>query len=87
MYDPIIKATKGPNGLPVAELSTEISGLDIFYSFDNSFPDKFYPKYTEPVEVPKDAVTMRMITYRNSEPVGRMISIAVAELKKRAGIK
>ena len=87
MYDPVIKATKGPNGLPVAELSTEISGLDIFYSFDNSFPDKFYPKYTEPVEVPKDAVTMRIITYRNGEPVGRMISIAVAELKKRAGIK
>lgn len=87
MYDPIIKATKGPNNLPVVELSTEVEGLDIFYSFDNSFPDKFYPKYSAPVEVPKDAVTMRMITYRDGKVIGRMISIPVAELKKRAGIK
>jgi len=87
IYDPIITATNGPNNLPVVELSTEIEGLDIFYSFDNSFPDKFYPKYTAPIEVPKDAVTMRMITYRDGKVIGRMVSIPVATLKSRAGIK
>lgn len=87
IYDPIIKAVKGPNNLPVVELSTEIEGLDIYYSFDNSFPDKFYPKYTAPIEVPKDAVTMRMITYRDGKVIGRMVSIPVATLKSRAGIK
>lgn len=87
MYDPIIKAVKSPNNLPEVELSTEIEGLDIYYSFDNSFPDKFYPKYTAPIEVPKDAVTMRMITYRDGKVIGRMVSIPVATLKSRAGIK
>ena len=87
MYDPIIKAVKSPNNLPEVELSTEIEGLDIYYSFDNSFPDKFYPKYTAPIEVPKDAVTMRVITYRDGKVIGRMVSIPVATLKSRAGIK
>ncbi len=87
LYDPIIKTTKSADNLPIAELSTEINGLEIYYSFDNSFPDDFYPKYTEPVIVPKDASTMKMITYRKGKPLGRMIIIPVAELKKRAGIK
>lgn len=87
LYDPIIKAGKGVNNLPVIELTTEIPGLEIYYSFDNSFPDHFYPEYTEPVIVPKDASMMKLITYRDGKPIGRMMVIPVAELKKRAGIK
>lgn len=87
LYDPIIKTTKGANSTPIVELSTEVPQLQIFYSFDNSFPDQYYPKYTEPLKVPKDASTMKMITYRDGRPVGRMIVIPVTELKKRAGIK
>lgn len=87
LYDPVFKAKKGENNLPVVELSTEINGLDIYYSFDNSFPDPFYPKYTQPVTMPKDAGAMKAITYRDGKPIGRMIVITAAELKKRAGIK
>lgn len=87
IYDPIINTTKGDKNLPVVEMSTEITGLDIYYSFDNSFPDQFYPKYTTPVTVPKDAVSMKVITYRNGKPIGRLIVVPVADLKKRAGIK
>lgn len=87
IYDPIVTAKKNDQNLPVITMDTEIKGLDIYYSFDNSFPDKFYPKYTEPVTMPKDAVLMRVITYRDGKPVGRMLSIPVADLKKRAGIK
>lgn len=87
VYDPVFNVKKGEKNLPVVELSTEINGLDIFYSFDNSFPDKFYPKYTQPLTMPKDAATMKVITYRDGKPIGRMIVITAAELKKRAGIK
>jgi hexosaminidase len=86
MYDPIFDVNKDGEQLKV-ELSTEIDGLDIYYSFDNSFPDRFYPKYTQPVLVPKDAVAMKVITYRGKEPIGRMITMPVAELKKRADKK
>ena len=87
MYDPIFKVTKNDNNEVTVDLSTEIDGLDIYYSFDNSYPDNFYPKYTAPVVVPKDATVMRVITYRGKKVVGRMNNMPVAELKKRAGLK
>ena len=87
VYDPIFKATKDANGQLKIELSTEIKDIDIYYSFDNSFPDKFYPEYKDPLVVPKDASNLRVITYRNGKPIGRMTTMPVSEMKKRAGIK
>lgn len=87
MYDPVFEASKKDNTSVIVTLSTEVKGLTIHYSFDNSFPDNFYPAYKEPLTVPKDASFMKVITYRNNKPIGRMIEIPVAELKKRAGIK
>jgi hexosaminidase len=87
IYDPIITAEKKDTATVLISLSTEIDGLKIHYSFDNSFPDTWYPAYTEPLLVPKDAVTLKLITSREGKLTGRMMTIPVAELKKRAGIK
>jgi hexosaminidase len=86
MYDPIFETSKQDSTV-IVKLSTEVEGLDIHYSFDNSFPDHHYPKYTSALAVPKDASTMKVITYRNRKPLGRLIVMPVDELKKRAGIK
>ena len=86
IYDPIFEITKKDSQIMV-RMIPEIEGLDIHYSFDNSFPDNFYPRYSSPVAVPKDAVTMKVIAYRNGKPIGRMMVITRAELNKRAGIK
>ncbi|HTE13113.1 MAG TPA: family 20 glycosylhydrolase, partial [Chitinophagaceae bacterium] len=84
IYDPIIKVGKDSSGLKV-DFDNEIDGLDVYYSFDNSFPDNFYPRYANSsVPVPKDAVIMRAITYRAGKPVGRMITITSEALLKRA---
>jgi hexosaminidase len=85
LYDPVIEVS-AKDSQPLVKLSTEIEGLDIHYSFDNSFPDEFYPKYRTPLLVPKDASTLKLITCRDGRPVGRMIVMPVKELKKRAGI-
>jgi hexosaminidase len=87
MYDPDFSVAKNGKGELVVSLATEVDGLNIHYSFDNSYPDQFYPKYTEPVTVPVDANTMRVITYRGKQPVGRMNNMPVTELKKRADKK
>lgn len=87
VYEPIFKVTKTVNNEPQIELSTEVEGLDIYYSFNNHFPDRYFPKYTAPLVPPKDAVMLRLITYKGNQPVGRMISIPIEELQKRAGIK
>ena len=82
MYDPIVKVSRDGNQYFVS-LTTEIEGLDIHTSFDNSTPDNFYPKYSEPQLIPKDASLMRIITYRDGRPTGRLMSITVDDLKKR----
>lgn len=87
IYDPIITATKKDTATVIVKLETEIEGLSIHYSFDNSFPDNFYPKYESPLTVPKDASTLKLITCRNNKPIGRMMTVPVSELKRRAGVK
>lgn len=87
VYDPIFKVTKTKDNQPRVELSTEVEGLDIYYSFDNSFPDRYYPKYKEALIPPRDAVMLKVVTYKGKKQVGRFNLMPVEELKKRAGVK
>ena len=83
MYDPGFAAAKTNNNEWVVTLNTEIDGLNIHYSFDNSFPDQYYPRYTAPITIPKDARLMRVVTYRNGVQVGKIISMPIEDLKTR----
>jgi len=89
MYDVGFAVKKDPdaNDSLSITLSTEVEGLDIYYSFDNSNPDNFYPKYSQPLTVPKDAEMLKVITYRDGKPIGRQLNMPINELKHRAGIK
>ena len=87
VYDPIFTVSRTPDKKLKIELGKEVEALDIYYTFDNSFPDNFYPKYTTALVPPKDAVMLKVITYKGKKPVGRMISMPIEELKKRADKK
>ena len=84
VYDPSFSVSKTTDNQLKIELGKEVDALDIYYSFDNSFPDRFYPKYTGSLIPPKDAVMLKVITYKGNKPVGRMIAMPIAELKSRA---
>ena len=84
MFDPIFTVKKDSRDSMLIELNTEVEGLDIHYSFDNSHPDNFYPKYTAPLFVPKEAVTLKAVTYRKGKIMGRQIDMPVKELNRRA---
>ncbi|MCX2586416.1 beta-N-acetylhexosaminidase [Pedobacter sp. MR22-3] len=84
IYDPVFTVKRSADKQLMIELTPEIDGLDIYYSFDNSMPDRFYPKYTTAITPPKDATMLRVITYKGKQPIGRMISMPVADLQKRA---
>lgn len=86
MYDPIFKVTRDAGNLKL-DLSTEVEGLDIHYSYDGSDPDNFYPKYSKPLIVPKDAMDVKVVTYKNGKLAGKFIRMPVTELEKRAGKK
>ena len=87
MYDPDFKFKKNDKNEITVEMKMEVQGLAIHYSFDNSIPDNFYPHYSGPLVVPKDAATMKVVTYRGGKQTGRLIVFPIAEMKKRAGVK
>jgi hexosaminidase len=83
MFDPIIQVKKDSRDSLQVELSTEIEGLDIYYSFDYSNPDNFYPRYESILSIPKEATMLKVITYRAGKPIGRQLDIPISELRKR----
>ena len=65
--------------------TTEIKGLDVYYTFDNTRPDSFSPKYHgEAVEFPKGSNILTVITYRDGKPIGERISLTKDDLEKRS---
>ena len=89
MFDAIITPKKEvtANDSVTVDLATEVKGLDIYYSFDNSNPDNFYPKYTGTLAIPKDASWLKVITYRDGKPIGRQIDVSVLALQQRVGVR
>lgn len=83
MFDPIFAVSKDASDSLVITLKTEIEGLDIHYSFDNSHPDNFYPVYKQPLLVPKDAVMLKVISYRGNQVIGKQLDMPISELKRR----
>jgi hexosaminidase len=83
LYDPIITVRKNPGGNLVIELATEVSGLDLFYTLDNTIPNQYYSKYSGAIELPADVDNFRVISYRNNKPMGRLITLKKEDLVKR----
>jgi hexosaminidase len=84
-YDAIVTPLKGAQDSLLIQVDTELEGLDIYYSFENVYPDHHTPKYNkgEKLSIPKDADTFRVITYRDGKPLGKIITISIQELIKR----
>ena len=85
MYEPVVKVKKDPSGKFLVDFDVEVPGVSVHYSFDNSFPDNYYPSYTgKSVAIPTDATQLRVVSYKGEKEVGRQITFPIAELRKRA---
>lgn len=84
IYDPIVRPYLDENKQLKIELKTEIDGLDIFYTFDNTFPDVYSNTYISDLSIPKNASMLRIATYKGQKQVGKLIDITVDTLRKRA---
>jgi hexosaminidase len=76
LYDASATASKQGDKL-ICTLSTELPDAEIHYSIDNTFPDQFSPKYTAPFVVPEGDVTVRFVTTRKNQVIGRQVIIPV----------
>ena len=83
MYDPIFKFSKTPKGEIEVNMTAEVGNISFHYSFDHSIPDYFYPSTSGTLLVPKDAVEMRVISYRGKKPMGQMIRFPISDMLKR----
>jgi len=82
MYEPLFSISKEGEKY-FLKMQTQDDAVDLHYSFDNSYPDKFYPKYSGPVAIPPDASLLRVIGYKKGKQVGRNSSITIQKLKER----
>jgi len=84
-YDAIIIPSRDDNGNLLIALDSEVDDIDLYYTFDNTFPDDHSPAYIngERLTIPKDADTFRVISYRDGKPIGKMITVSLTDLAKR----
>jgi hexosaminidase len=84
IYDPIVTTELRSNGELVLKMEGEVEGLDIYYTINDQMPDNFSDKYTNPIVLPEDVLSVRIISYRDGKPIGKFLNIPIESLKKRA---
>ena len=83
LYEPLFSVDSDDRDSLLVILDTEVEGLDIHYSFDNSHPDAFYPRYREPLTIPPFAGVLKVVTSRDGVILGRQIDMPVEVLRAR----
>jgi len=87
VYEPKFNLSRNNQGLLQIAMETEAPNVSIHFTFDNSFPDNYYPVYKQALIPPKDAVMLRVVSYSGKKQMGRMISVPISDLEQRAGKK
>ncbi|HEY4335580.1 MAG TPA: family 20 glycosylhydrolase [Puia sp.] len=84
-FNPILVPKRTPGGEITITLTTEISGLDLYYTFDQTNPDSTYSKYDgTPLKFPMGANQLNVVAYRDGHPIGMQVGVKKDELTKRA---
>jgi len=84
MYNVIFEPARIKNSDFGVTLTSEVKGLDIYYTFDGTNPDQFSPKFDgKPIQFPVGATYLNAITYRNGKAIGEQINVPKDVLEKR----
>jgi hexosaminidase len=75
---------QGSTGALDILISHELADAELFYTTDNTIPDAFGTRYTQPFVMPKGADRLRVVAYRGGKPIGQMLNIPLADLEARA---
>ena len=84
IYDPIVATVTNTKGELIASMEGEVDNLKFYYSIDESLPDHFSDEYKAPFVLPSDVTILRIISYRDGKPIGKMLNIPIESLQKRA---
>jgi hexosaminidase len=64
-------------------LKSSFEDIEVKYTIDNTYPVGTGKKYTEAFEVPQGDLKLRAQSYRDGEPIGRMLIIDRKDLEAR----
>jgi hexosaminidase len=83
MFDPIITVVKGNDDSMKIALNTEMPGLTLYYTFDGTDPDNFYPKYSgSPLDIPIGASEIRVVAYKHGRAISRQVNHSLEDLRQ-----
>ena len=82
-YDAIVQ-TSLKDGKLTVDMASEMPGVQIFYTIDDTMPDQYATKYTQPVTLPDGPITLRVITYRDNKSIGHLITLKRDQLERRS---
>jgi hexosaminidase len=84
MYNVIFEPARIKDSGFGVTLTTEVKELAIYYTFDNTNPDQFSPKFDgKPVQFPVGATYLNAIAYRDGKPIGEQVNVPKDVLEKR----
>ncbi|PTS97090.1 beta-N-acetylhexosaminidase [Pedobacter sp. HMWF019] len=68
----------------LVSLSTDVDGLDIYYTLDNTNPDSSSARYNgTPIVIPKGIYQIRAQSFKGNAAVGKLLIAPCGELEKR----
>ena len=82
VYEPVIRVYKEENKI-MCELSNPVSGVEVYYSINNTYPVKFANAYQAAFELPAGKYKLRTQSFINGKAVGRELIIDREELINR----
>ena len=82
--NPFVTVQRQTAGIFEILISHELTGIDLFYTTDNTLPDAMSPRYGQPFVFPKGADRLRVAAYRNGKPIGQPLNIPLTDLAARA---
>lgn len=84
MYDAIVTAELNTKGELILKMEGEVDNLKFYYTIDDQMPDNYSDEYTKPVVLPADVTLVRVQSYRDGKPIGKLLNIPIESLRNRA---
>lgn len=84
MYDAIVTTELNTKGELILKMEGEVDNLRFYYTIDDQMPDNYSDEYTIPIVIPADVTLVRIQSYRDGKPIGKLLNIPIESLRNRA---
>jgi len=84
MYDAIVTTEINTKGEYILKMEGEVDNLRFYYTIDDQMPDNYSDEYKKPFVLPEDVTLVRIQSYRDGKPIGKLLNIPIESLRNRA---